>query len=76
MKHTKLFTIFIIFLALLITTVSAQQYNCPMGSGMMGGLYGGYGSGMMLFSWITWILVIVALILFIVWIVKQLGKKK
>ncbi|MEK6859756.1 MAG: hypothetical protein AABX54_02980 [Nanoarchaeota archaeon] len=60
-----------------IAFISAQeQYNCPMGGGMMYGIYGGYGSGMMLFSWVTYILVIALIVAAIYWLIKSAGKKK
>jgi len=72
--------IFGIFAVVLFTTVivSAQeQFNCPMGSGgMMYGLYGGYGSGMMLFSWATYILFIILVVAAIYWLFKNANKKK
>lgn len=40
--------------------------------GMMGMMYGIYGSGMMFFGWIYGILVLVALVLFIIWLFKQI----
>lgn len=42
--------------------------------GMMGMMYGTYGSGMMLFGWLYGILILVALVLLIVWLVKQVQK--
>lgn len=45
------------------------------GYGMMGMMYGSYGSGMMFFGWIFGTLIITALVLFIVWLVKQIQKK-
>ncbi|MBI2630100.1 hypothetical protein HYW76_03285 [Candidatus Pacearchaeota archaeon] len=46
--------------------------NCPMG-GMM---YGGYGSGVMIFSWLFGLLSLAALVLLIVWLMKQIQNKK
>lgn len=59
-------------------SVSAQteQYNCPMGGGMMYGLYGGYGSGMMFLSWITYTLFILLIIAGIYWLFKNANKRK
>lgn len=42
--------------------------------GMIGMMYGSYGTGMMFFGWLYGILVLVALVLFIVWLVKQIQK--
>lgn len=57
--------------------VSAQeQYNCPMGGGMMYGIYGGYGGGMMLFSWITYLLIITLVVAAIYWLIKNANRKK
>ncbi len=54
--------------------VSEQLYNCPMG-GMMYGLYGGYGTGMMVFSWITSLAVLGLIAAGIYWLVKSANKK-
>lgn len=51
---------------------SAQQdFSCP-GYGMM---YGGYGTGGVLFSWLLGLLTVVALALLIAWLIKQLQKR-
>jgi Na+/H+-dicarboxylate symporter len=42
--------------------------------GMMGMMYGSYGSGMMLFGWLYGILIITALTLLIIWLFKQINK--
>lgn len=66
-----------VFTIVLLTTaiISAQeQYNCPMNGGMMYGLYGGYGTGMMFFSWITYLLVIALIIAGIYWLIKNANK--
>lgn len=74
-KNIILATIGTILLSIIY--VSAQeQYNCPMGSGMMSGLYGGYGSGFAVLSWITYILVIALIIAGIYWLIKNANKKK
>ncbi len=67
--------IWIGFVFLLAVSSSAQDYNCPSG-GMMYGFSGGYGYGIMLFSWITGLLIIIALVLAIIWLVKQITKEK
>ena len=46
------------------------------GYGMMGMMYGNYGSGMMFFGWIFGVLILVALILFIMWLIKQIQSNK
>ena len=63
----------VLSLVFVITFVSAQTYNCPMGGygGMMSGTYG-YGGAA--FGWIFSILVIVALVLLIVWLIKQIQR--
>lgn len=54
------------------SVVSAQQdYSCP-GYGMM---YGGYGAGGIIFSWLLGLLTVVALALLIAWLIKQLQRK-
>lgn len=42
--------------------------------GMMGMMYGTYGSGMMFFGWIYGALILIALVLFIMWLSKQIQK--
>ena len=62
-----------------ITLASAQTYNCPMGSSGFGGfgsmMYGGYGYGAMLISWLIGLAVLIALVLLIVWLVKKVQEK-
>ena len=71
MKNETLILIIIssIILALLFTGFGFGGYG-----GMMGMMYGGYGSGMMFFGWLYGILILVALVLFIVWLTKQIQK--
>jgi uncharacterized membrane protein len=67
--------LFVMALALTISLVSAQPAgfgSCPMG-GMM---YGSYGYGAMIVSWLFGLLVLVALVLLIIWLVKQINKNK
>lgn len=45
------------------------------GYGMMGMMYGTYGSGMMFFGWLFGVLTLVALVLLIIWLYKQIQKK-
>lgn len=71
MKKTILMAVLAILLVLPLTLADAGDY----GYGMMGMMYGSYGLGMMIFSWLFGILVAVALILFIVWLIKQIQKK-
>ncbi len=60
----------------LMPIISAQQTNtCPM-TGVGGMMYGGYGSGFLVLSWITYILVIALIIAGIYWLVKSANKKK
>ena len=75
-KMNKLFIGMTIALLLGVFMAAAQEYDCSMGGGMMYGLYGGYGSGMMLLSGITWFLVIALVIAAIYWLVKSANKKK
>jgi uncharacterized membrane protein len=46
------------------------------GCGMMNGFAGGYGTGMMIFSWLFGLLSLIALFLLIVWLTKHLQKNK
>lgn len=69
--------IILVFLSIILASalVSAADYsNCPAG-GMMSGIYGGYGYGMMIFSWLFGLLLMVALVLAIIWLFKQIAKK-
>ena len=72
MKNETLILVIIgaVVLALLFTGVGFGGYG-----GMMSMMYGGYGSGMMLFGWIYGILILVALILLIMWLFKQIQRK-
>ncbi len=77
MKNINLTILAILAVAGLISMISAQEtYNCPMGGGMMYGIYGGYGTGMMFLSWITYILFIVLIVAGIYWLVKNANKRK
>ncbi len=49
-----------------------MAYNCPM-AGMM---YGQYGWGLGILSWITSLLIIGLLVAAIYWLVKSANKKK
>lgn len=77
MNKINLALIAVVLISAIIVTVSAQeQYNCPMGGGMMYGLYGSYGTGFMLLSWITYILITALIIAGIYWLIKNANKKK
>jgi uncharacterized membrane protein len=66
-----------LIVTLLTAIVLAQDLNnCPMGYGMMYGLYGGYGTGFMLLSWITYVLFIILIIAGIYWLIKSADSKK
>ena len=70
--------IILVFLSIILASaaVSAVDYSsCPMG-GYGNMMYGGYGAGAMLVSWLIGILFVVALVLAIVWLAKQISKKK
>lgn len=64
----------ILLLPLLMTAVSAQAYDGPMG-GMMYGFYGSYGIVPALLMWIITLLVIALLVAGIYWLVKSANKK-
>ncbi len=75
MKKINLWMISVILAITLIasiSSVSAQDYG---GCGMMSGLYGGYGSGFMILSWITFILFIALMIAATYWLIKSANKK-
>ncbi len=57
--------------------VSAADYsNCPMGGGMMSGIYGSYGTGYAILSWIFYVAVIGLAGAGIYWLVKSANKGK
>lgn len=67
------------FLLAIVTLVSYTSAADPDYSGtcnMMYGLNGGYGSGVMIFTWITYILVIALIIAGIYWLIKSASKKR
>jgi len=76
MKNKKIMSTILILTSLFISIslVSSQQTgnyaSCP---GAM--MYGGYGSGAMIFSWAFGLLILIALILLIFWLIKQIQKK-
>ncbi|MEK6886101.1 MAG: hypothetical protein AABX17_03990 [Nanoarchaeota archaeon] len=75
---TKILLIALIGLLFTINLASAaisDNYSCPMG-GMMYGAFGGYGTGMMFFSWIIYVLVIILIIAAIYWLVKSANHKR
>ena len=43
--------------------------------GMIGMMYGYYGSGMMIFGWIYGLLILIALVLLIIWLARQINAK-
>lgn len=75
MKKISLVLVSVLAILASLALASAQQYNCPMG-GFGNMMYGGYGYGGMLFSWLIGLLVVVALVLLIYWLIKQVSKKK
>ena len=68
----------VVMLALMTLTgiVSAETYNCPMGGGYGGMMYGGYGSSVMIFGWLISLLVIALIIAAIYWLVKNANRKR
>ncbi len=68
-------TLILVILGAVVLTLLFTGFGFGGYGGMMGMMYGGYGSGMMFFGWIYGILIFVALILFIAWLVKQIQKK-
>ena len=73
MEKTTLGIIILLTVFSMLAVVSAQNYQ---GCGMMSGLYGGYGSGFAILSWITYILFIALLIAGIYWLIKSANRKK
>lgn len=67
--------LFFSLLVLVLSLTSAQTaYNCLMG-GYGNMMYGGYGTGAILISWLIGVLFVIALVLAIIWLTKQIGKK-
>jgi len=58
-----------------ISSVSAQEYDCPMG-GYGGMMTGSYGAGGLFFGWVTSILIIALIIAAIYWLIKSAQGKK
>ena len=76
-KNTLLASMAFIFILASLTFISAADYSsCPMGGSTYGMMSGGYGSGFMLFGWVTYILVIALIVSAIYWLVKSANKKK
>lgn len=73
-----------------LSMVSAAQYGMMddngqftptnsyegMMSGMIYGMGGGFGSGMMLLSWITYLAILILIIAAIYWLIKSANKKR
>ena len=61
-----------------ITYVSAvpDYSSCQAGYGMMGSLYGSYGSTFMILSWITYVSFIALIIAGIYWLIKSANRRK
>jgi uncharacterized membrane protein len=73
MKKTKLTLSTLVLIILAFALVSADVGSCGYGMGEM--MYGSYGYGGLLFSWIFGFLVIAILLLLIIWLFKQIQKK-
>ncbi|MEK6935606.1 MAG: hypothetical protein AABW67_02375 [Nanoarchaeota archaeon] len=52
-----------------------NSYGSMMG-GMMYGIGGGFGSGMMLLSWITYLAILTLIIAGIYWLIKSANRRK
>jgi uncharacterized membrane protein len=78
MKNKFLLIGFLI-LTSLMGFVSADIGDGDLGGcGMWGGMTGGYGLGVGIFSWLISTLFIIALVLLVIWLIKQIqngGKK-
>ena len=75
MKKTFLsFSLFVVFVLAGLAFVSADvgAGTCGMMGGMM---YGSYGSGMMIFGWLTYLLVIALIIAAIYWLIKSANRR-
>jgi uncharacterized membrane protein len=76
MKKSNLILIILTILVIsLIPFISADpddNYGCSM----MYGAFGGYGTGMMVLSWITYITFITLILIGIYWLIKSSSKKK
>lgn len=71
-KKTIILASLVFIYALSMVSAAYTDGSC----GMMSGLTGSYGSGMMIFSWITYLLVIGLIIAAIYWLIKSANKKK
>jgi len=66
----------LIVLTSLMSFVSADIGDGDFGGcGMWGGMTGGYGFGVGIFSWLISALFVVALALLVIWLIKQIQKK-
>lgn len=73
-EDNSLLVVIIVLLVLLVLTSGFGMMGFGGIGGMMNMMYGGFGSGMMIFGWFFGILLLVALVLFIAWLVKQIQK--
>jgi uncharacterized membrane protein len=76
MKKTNSVYVFMVILFILISLTFVSSASDGGYCRMMYGMYGGYGPGTMLFSWILGILILVALVLLIVWLIKRIQNKR
>ena len=73
-KNLLIWVLVIVIALFLLSSFGFFGFGMPFYGGMMGMMYGTYGSGMMFFGWIFMTLITVALILFIMWMIKQIQK--
>lgn len=72
----KQYFLIVLFVISLVGIASAQTYNCPMGGGYGGMMYGSYGYGAMTLGWIISVLLIVLIVAAIYWLVKNANRRK
>ena len=74
MKNNETMVWVIVIVAVLVLVFGGLGMGFGGYGGMMGMMYGTYGSGMMFFGWLYGVLILVALVLFIVWLARQIQK--
>ncbi|MBS3086088.1 hypothetical protein J4422_00100 [Candidatus Pacearchaeota archaeon] len=74
MKNNETMVWVIVIVAVLVLIFGGVGMGFGGYGGMMGMMYGTYGSGMMFFGWLYGVLILVALVLFIVWLARQIQK--
>lgn len=64
----------VILIAVILFVFGGFGFGLGGYGGMMGMMYGTYGSGMMFFGWLYGVLLFAVLILLIIWLYRQIQK--